>query len=438
MFNLSEIQKNCASLDREFKWFSYALEARFTAYFTGIKEESNSSLPPDLERDSSLFARLLLRENVSPNARLALCLALAPHVKPRALDLFFNQNNQTGRSYTEFGGVQSNAHPGFLPTGETILFLLSKEGTIEERAALLNALEEELSYFMYVKKSEDTLPRMSGQLIVRKEILDLFVSQSYHNMEFSTDGIVPASNKGWEDLIVAPPVKEELDLIQTWLQLAPAMTELIGDPMYAQAGYRAFFYGPSGTGKTLAASLIVNSVGFELYRVDLSQLVSKYIGETEKNLQALFDHAKRNSWILFFDEADALFGKRTTVSSAHDRYANQEVSYIIGQLESFGGLSIFACHTPYYEESKFLRRCQSVVHFPMPDKEQRYLLWKKTFSGNWPISPDVDWEELASAYELSGGTMVRIRQRAFLLLQSREAKEITHGMLLECIRHELR
>ena len=131
-------------------------------------------------------------------------------------------------------------------------------------------------------------------------------------------------------------------------------------------GYRSLFYGPPGTGKTMTACLLGKSTGRDVYKVDLSLVVSKYIGETEKNLARVFDQAQHKGWILFFDEADALFGKRSETRDAHDRYANQEVSFLLQRIETFDGIAILASNQRENLDDAFTRRFESIIYFPMP------------------------------------------------------------------------
>ena len=173
-------------------------------------------------------------------------------------------------------------------------------------------------------------------------------------------------------------------------------------------GYRSLFYGPPGTGKTLTATLIGAELGVDVYRIDLSMVVSKYIGETEKNLANVFDQAENKDWILFFDEADALFGKRTQTSSSNDRYANQEVSYLLQRVEDFSGIVILATNLKANIDEAFARRFQSLVYFPMPDAEQRQRLWNSTLNGKVRLDEGVDLQQLAHDYELTGGAITNV------------------------------
>lgn len=173
-------------------------------------------------------------------------------------------------------------------------------------------------------------------------------------------------------------------------------------------GLNALLSGPPGTGKTLAAQVIAGELQLDLYRIDLSQVVSKYIGETEKNLHSIFQEARAGQAILFFDEADALFGKRSEVKDAHDRYANIEVSYLLQKMEEYEGVAILATNLSQHIDDAFLRRIQFVIEFPFPDQQYRRRIWQRIFPHEAPVSPDVDFEVLAREIKLSGGNIKNI------------------------------
>ena len=142
--------------------------------------------------------------------------------------------------------------------------------------------------------------------------------------------------------------------------------------------------------------------------MDLSRVVSKYIGETERNLSSLFDKAENKNWILFFDEADALFGKRTDIRDAHDKYANQEVAYLLQRVENYNGLVILATNQRSNIDDAFVRRFQAIIHFPIPQTEERYQLWRKAFSPQISIADDIDWQQVAARFELSGADIMNV------------------------------
>jgi hypothetical protein len=180
-------------------------------------------------------------------------------------------------------------------------------------------------------------------------------------------------------------------------------------------GLTVLFSGPPGTGKTMAAEVVANELQMDLYRIDLSAVVSKYIGETEKNLSRIFHEAEHSDVILFFDEADALFGKRSEVKDAHDRYANIEINYLLQQIETYEGLAILATNMRQHLDEAFLRRMQVVVEFPMPGYEERTRIWRQSFPPEAPLDSDIDFAFLARAFDLTGGNISNIALGAALL-----------------------
>jgi AAA+ superfamily predicted ATPase len=208
----------------------------------------------------------------------------------------------------------------------------------------------------------------------------------------------------WDDLVLPADQAEQLrELVARYRQRA-TVYERWGFRALPSAGVVALFAGPSGTGKTLAAEVIAGELGLDLYKVDLSSVVSKYIGETEKNLERVFVAAAAGNLVLFFDEADALFGKRSEVADAHDRYANIEVAYLLQRLESYDGLVVLATNLQRNIDQAFLRRLSVAVEFPLPDEPQRHAIWARSFPP-WAPAADLDVDFLARQFKLPGGAI---------------------------------
>lgn len=200
-------------------------------------------------------------------------------------------------------------------------------------------------------------------------------------------------------------------------------------------GVNALFLGPSGTGKTMAVEIIANELGLDLYKVDLSGVVSKYIGETEKNLDRIFTATTNANAILFFDEADALFGKRSEVRDSHDRYANIEISYLLQKMEEYEGVSILASNLGQNLDEAFIRRLAFTIHFPFPDDTNRRHIWEKIWPEETPLGDGVDLDFLARQFKMSGGNIKNIALSA-AFLAANDGGTITMTHLLHATRRE--
>jgi SpoVK/Ycf46/Vps4 family AAA+-type ATPase len=200
-------------------------------------------------------------------------------------------------------------------------------------------------------------------------------------------------------------------------------------------GLNALFAGESGTGKTMAADIMAGELGQDLYKIDLSMLVSKYIGETEKNLNRVFSEAATSNAILFFDEADAIFGKRSEVKDSHDRYANIEISYLLQRMEAYDGVVILATNMRGNLDEAFTRRLHFIVEYPFPEAADREIIWQVNFPAETPVAEDVDFGLLARRFRLAGGNIRNIiLASAFLSSEKDEVVGMKH--LLHASRRE--
>ncbi len=434
----------------ELEWLAEALRRRLESYFNPMTSSSPALPgdvlpPPPLPASGSAYADALARHRFDASERLLMALALAPLLRPQLLDVLWSRNDTTQRPFTEFGasvGSSGTSAGGFAPTGETACFLLAGDAI----GARLEALQR-LSPTGRLMR-EDLLrlaPPGAGELALAGTLRpsERFVSEAIPGAasQLRSDVSSPAqrvtTGLDWPDLVLPAATLSQLDDIGSWLTHSRTLLDTWGLKRRIAPGFTSLFHGPSGTGKTLSACLLGARCRREVHRVDLSLVVSKYIGETEKNLARLFDTAQSGGWILFFDEADALFGKRTGVADAHDRHANQEVSYLLQRIESFEGVVILASNLRHNIDDAFLRRFQSVVTFALPKAPERLRLWREGFPEAVKLEPTIDLERLAQRHELSGGTIMNVVRYACLRALSRAETLIRAEDLDEGVRREL-
>lgn len=364
-------------------------------------------------QDDSPFALFLARHQPSFEEYILLLLALAPHLQPNFFNQIIAEYLPEGGEMPEFGGVKAANHRGILPTGETAQFVLAGDD-LDKRLEVQRLLGSEhwlaQKHLLWLEPVREGEPAMSGRLILDPETVELLTTGTVSRPRFSID--FPAeyiqTRMEWEDLVLHPATWRQIREIENWITYNHTLLQDWDMGKKIKPGYRALFFGPPGTGKTLTATLLGKQTGKDVFRIDLSRVVSKYIGETEKNLSRLFDKAENKDWILFFDEADALFGKRTDIRDAHDKYANQEVAYLLQRIENYNGLVILATNQRANIDEAFVRRFQTIIHFPMPRPEERYQIWHKTFPPQITIADDIDWRQVAARFELSGAAILNV------------------------------
>lgn len=422
--------------------FTY-LKNQFIYQLDSIFQVENPAEKPVLNQiDSNGFINeFIIENNLSETDILLLGLALVPHVKPDFLSSIIAEYLPNGGELPEFGGIKSKNHRGILPTGETAQFLIAGND-LDIRIAFYNYLHN-LS-FLYQKGiiKLDLVPvgepKLSGLLTLEDEYVEKFLTGKILKPQLSSN--FPAqlieTQLEWNDLVLNSNTLNQIKEIETWLKFNEILLHEWDMKAKIKPGFRVMFYGTPGTGKTLTASLLGKYTKRDVYRIDLSMIISKYIGETEKNLASLFDKAADKDWILFFDEADAVFGKRTNVRDAHDKYANQEVSYLLQRIENHPGLVILASNFKTNIDAAFTRRFQSIIEFEVPSYTERLQLWKNNLPKGIKIAEDVNLNELSKKYDITGANIVNIIQYACLRTLEDENKNISLNHLLQGIKKE--
>ena len=313
------------------------------------------------------------------------------------------------RLWEYFGGVYGVSGDFTYPAANIVLTASQIEGAVRE----LSAWEREPS------------PR---------NMLMAGAAQMSHDLDKKASNVKLIF--GWEDLIAEQGIIRKLKDACGHIKYKHKVFDLWGfrEKMPYGQGLCMLFYGPSGTGKTMAAQVIARELGLSLYRIDLSRIISKYIGETEQNLNEIFNEAARTNAILFFDEADALFSKRTDVKDSNDKYSNAETAYLLQKTEEYGGVSILASNLMYNLDDAFRRRIHYTIYFSMPDRALRKRAWREVFPSA-PFGGDVDFNFLAEKFELSPASIKQVILNA-AFLSAAESGEITMKNIFKALKNE--
>ncbi len=441
---MKESPANIQVLTQEMNWLSQLIDLRIKLYF---KTEENlpafeSLTPPEIDEESR-YSKLLVEHNCTWLDRLIFALTLAPYIRPQTLDSFFIKNKNLDRGFAEFGGIKGEQHGGFIPTIETAAFLYGGDD-LERRMHVRKSVDFDgplrIPGILKVGRVPFGESDMARQLYLDDHWVEYLLSGGEHVPEMSHE--FPAkritTDLEWKDLILDEDVLAKINEITQWMTHQKLLLKDWDLAKKLKKGYRCLFYGPPGTGKTLTATLLGNELARPVYRVDLSLIVSKYIGETEKNLAKVFDLAESKRWILFFDEADALFGQRVQTSSSNDRHSNQEVAFLLQRIEDFDGLVILATNFKTNLDEGFARRFQSMVYFPTPDKEERLALWQSYFNGKLPVEKGIDFKKIAEDFEVTGGNIVNVLRYASVKAAGYETKAVKEKDILEGVKRELR
>lgn len=242
----------------------------------------------------------------------------------------------------------------------------------------------------------------------------------------------------WDDLILNDKVMHQLKHIESYLAQQETVYHRWGASKIRPRGYgmKVLFSGGPGTGKTMCAEVIAGSLGLDMFKVDLSSVVSRWVGETEKNLKEIFDAAEGGGTVILFDEADSLFGSRGDVKQAQDRFANQEVSFLLQRLETFEGCAVLTTNLQENIDEAFLRRFGAVVEFPIPSPRERFLLWERAFPTGAPRSDDLDLQHLADQFILAGGAIINAAINA-CIVAARDGEPVGMRHAVEAIAREL-
>ncbi|MDF2959242.1 MAG: hypothetical protein K0S39_977 [Paenibacillus sp.] len=284
--------------------------------------------------------------------------------------------------------------------------------------------------------AEGTAPAPAYSGMDEKALYKACFMQVQHRLEKKASRIQPKYT--WDDIILPGEQKEQLRNACNQMKYRSIVYGEWGfeRKLAYGKGLSMLFAGPPGTGKTMSAQVVAKELQLELYKIDLSQVISKYIGETEKNLHEIFQEARLSNAILFFDETDALFGKRSEVKDSHDKYANIETAYLLQKMEEYEGISVLATNLLGNIDEAFIRRINYIIKFPFPDADYREKIWRSMFPKEAPLGDDVDFKLIAGKFSIAGGSIKNIAvSSAFLAADSGTPIGMRH--LLQAVKHEL-
>jgi len=439
MDKLTDPKKNAFTISKEIDWLDNYIINRLGNYFD---PSSTFVIPmaPDLTNDTSKYATFITDKELSEIERVFISICLALHFKPQIFDKFLIKNKALDKRFTEFGGIIDDSKSIFVPTLETIAFIFYGD-SFESRFLLQSFFDHDHIFIsdrileLYSQKSTNSF--LTNSIRLNEEYFQLFTMGTPYKPGYSSN--FPASlittPLNWDELVLNKGTMDEVLMVNTWIENKSEIdsNEILSKKI--NKGYKCLFFGPPGTGKTLTASLIGKKNNKLVYRIDLSEVVSKYIGETEKNLARIFDIAENKDWVLFFDEAESLFSKRTGVQDSKDKHANQQTAYLLQRIENYNGLIILATNLKPNIDLAFSRRIQSVINFPIPNASERELLWINALNHIAEL-PSSFIKEISKSYELSGGVIKNVIQYAWLI--SKKSKlPINEKQILAGIRREL-
>lgn len=424
---------NHESLNEEMQWLQSLIEMRCKELFMendpALDIAHEAPQPPKFD-DGSPYSITVNSYKLTTIDRVILALGIASAHYPSMLKTFVQIEESSNAFAIEAGGEYNKVNRSFKPTFQTALFLLAGKDLLlwsQYSSQLINGSVLLKNDIIYNRSSTEFI---HGKIELDTAYLNYFLSDQKPQLDHGSyfPGKLYKSDLTMDDIILEDNVREQIKPIGHYIKALENGFFKTNEHSF-KPGFIALFYGAPGTGKTMLAGILANTYGIDMYHVDLSQVVSKYIGETEKNLEVLFNRLQGKNRMLFFDEADALFGKRSDVKDAHDRYANQEVSYLLQRIEKFDGLTILASNFENNMDDAFKRRIDVSVNVIRPTEPTRKALWEHYLPKNITFESDELLQYLTKEYSYTGANIRNIMKNVMMALYDRNETIITYSLL---------
>lgn len=427
------INVNHDSLNKEMEWLESLISIRCKELFLQGKLdfEPVEEIPELPKTDSdSPYGMIINTYQLQEMDRVLLALGIASAHYPSLFKSFIQIEESSSAFAIDVGGEYNKTNRSFKPTFQTALFLLA--GKDLSLWSLYNAklIAESVLLQNDIIYNRTETDFIYGKIELDKAYLNYFLSGKKPRLDHGTyfPGSLYESDLTLDDIVLEPMVREQIKPIGQYIK-ALESGFFKSNEHHFKSGFIALFYGAPGTGKTMLAGILANTYGIDMYHVDLSQVVSKYIGETEKNLEILFNRLQGKNCMLFFDEADSLFGKRSDVKDAHDRYANQEVSYLLQRIEKFDGLTVLASNFENNMDEAFKRRIDLSINIIRPTEATREALWKQYLPKNVMFESEAFLKHLAKDYSYTGSNIRNIMKNVAIALHNEGGKSIGQELI---------
>lgn len=444
MSDLKSVEANINAMASSIIWLEELMKHRIEELQGKHKldiEDHAEKIDKNYLSDKTSFLQLLQSYNNSFVEYLLISLGFTAWFRPQSLAILAQQKSDTDDIYPETGLLSNKSINKYLPTLQTAIFLLAGKNLTKQAfyhgVLLEHALFKDQVLHLRKPSAYNNFP---NEHIIEFDLSFYNYLINGKKPRFDSSPDFPATlletEKEFSDLVLKDHTRSQLNTIMDYAANKEALMQRKGVSNKIKPGLLAMLYGPPGTGKTFTVSVMSKKLGIDAYRIDLSRVISKYIGETEKNLEKIFERLSDKNCILFFDEADALFGKRTEVGDAKDRYANQEVAYLLQRVEEFPGLVILASNFKQNLDSAFKRRILISVFLAPPDAEERLLLWNNGLPEYFKYVPENLPLVLAEKHSFTGANIANVLKLSCIHAESNDTNEINIDIMEPFIKQE--